>query len=111
MAGNGWGEVKTSREKIMREHDALPQAMRLVGISTTAKWTASSIRNAWADVASGYPGMRHHHMRRTLDILDAACGEDTFRHYGPNHPECPAHLRGKRPPKGAWWAQQGRVTK
>jgi hypothetical protein len=95
----------------MREHDALPRAMRLVGISTTAKWTACSIRAAWAEAAARWPNMPHRIMRRALDVLDEASGEDTFKHYGPNHPECPEQFKARRAPKGAWWAQQGRVTK
>lgn len=101
------GGAKSTRETVMRKHDALPPALRIVDCSTTAKWTAGSIEAAWFEARLGMPARTPENvlMRRATDILDRDCGIDTWRHYGPLHPECPPHLRNKTPPKGAWWAQ------
>lgn len=106
---NGWGGRRTTLAKLMRDHDALPQPLRLVDCSTTAKWSADSIRAAWAATPPG--ASVNQRMVIAADLLDRASGDDTWRSYGPHHPECPPQFRGKKPPKGAWWAEQNRRAK
>lgn len=109
MAGNGYGDVRTTVEEVMREHDALPRHLRRLDCYTVAKWTADSLPRAWAATPPQLPpGER---LRRVAALLAAQEAEDTFRDYGPAHPECPAELRGKRAPKGAWWNTRRRVRK
>lgn len=94
---------------MMRQHDALPPALRLVAISTTENWAADCIRQAYAATSPTLAtGAR---LRRTLDLLDRVSAEETWRSYGPDHPQCPADLKTRRAPKGAWWAQQSRRAK
>lgn len=50
-------------------------------------------------------------MRRARAALASAEAVDTFRDYGPAHPECPPALRDKRAPKGAWWNTRRKVRK
>lgn len=109
MAGNGYGGYRTTVEKMMREHDALPRHLRLLDCYTVAKWAGDSLPRAWADTPPQLPpGERLRRVAARLAALDA---EDTFKDYGPAHPECPPALRGKPAPKGAWWNTRRKVRK
>lgn len=95
MAGNGYGGTLTTREKMMREHDALPPYLRHLSCYTVAKWSARSIRFAYDQLrAAGRPhAVALAGAARWLAQEDA---KDTRKHYGPHHPEAaPAPARRK----------------
>lgn len=100
---------RTTLERMMREHDALPQIARMVGCYAVSKYDAISCRAAVQDASFGRPSLtRTDILQRALALLDKNEAEDTFRFYGPKHPECPSYFLAVRPPKGAWWHQPRR---
>jgi len=111
--GNGWGKRRTDLATLMREHDALPRGLRLVDCHTNALWAADSIAFVASEVAAASGGGldQGELLRRTAAILDAETAVDTWRDYGPAHPNCPDHLRTRRPPKGAWWNAKRRAAR
>ncbi len=94
-----------SISQAMLEHDLLPREGRFLGAYLTAKWVPENIADALF-LARHLPSKRERtaFASKALRRLE---GLDTWRDYGPLHPECPAHLKYKPAPKGAWWAKGG----
>lgn len=108
MAGNQAHGRLIARERAMREHDALPRLARLVGYYTVSAYDAESCANAVTVARRFTFGGPSDVLAKALALLDEHEGEETFRLYGPDHPECPPRYRRAKPPKGAWWASSRR---
>jgi hypothetical protein len=88
MAQNGYGELRTTRKKIMADHDALPAPLRWISANAVAKWAASSIELTYRmHRASGKP--HDLALRATAADLRREEAADTLKDYGPAHPEAP----------------------
>lgn len=92
MKGNGYGNFRSTRERIMAEHDALPAELRFLSCNTDAKWSAETFQ-------SHYDHARAHGLTNRQAVAKVAArisrneAEDTLRDYGPAHPESPASDR------------------
>ncbi len=106
MMGNGYGNTKMSRDRIMREHDALPKGARLLSCYTVANWAPDSLHGFWRAASDGARSPAEQ-IRLAAAMIRAEEGVDTFEGYGPEHPECPNRLKGKTPPARAWWRKRG----
>lgn len=103
MSSNQSRGRRTTRETILREHDQLAPLAKLVSMYAWQKIDAESAAFiAWgkAQTPAG--------IEAAFALHDRLLAEDTWRDYGPAHPQAPAELAGKRPPKGAWWAAPAR---
>lgn len=65
MKGNSYGNFRSTRERIMAEHDALPAELRFLSCNTVANWSPETFQSNY----------------------------DHARDYGPAHPESPASDR------------------
>lgn len=86
MIGNGYGDGWTTRDKLMREHDALPASLRVISSYAVARWSAGAIEGYYLNAFR----RRRNHERALAQTLKAIAAEealDTLETYGPNHPE------------------------
>lgn len=93
MSSNGWGDHRTTRTQLMAEHDALPPHLRRLSCYTVCKWTADSFTHGERDL--GLRGIAAYIRRHEQ--------QDTYRTYGPTHPEANAHGARLRPDKHGLW--------
>lgn len=101
MAANQKRGKRITLERMMREHDALPRTAKAVSMFAWHNITAES-----AISLVGYgPQAPSEKLRRAFEVHDQIFGIETWRDYGPLHPEYPEHLKRKAPPEGAWWAK------
>ncbi|GHF33172.1 DUF6525 family protein [Seohaeicola zhoushanensis] len=103
MSGNGYGTYRTSRYDDMRAYDALPPEARAMLRTAVGSWAAESIGENLMQLTG----------RLGLSMLQAVAisaenirnreAEDTYRHYGPSHPEADNHGRRLKPAPSANW--------
>lgn len=93
MSDNGWGNHLISRAQMMAEYDALPPRLRRLSCYTVAKWSADTFTRG--EAVLGLRGIAAYIRREEQ--------QDTFRTYGPAHPEANAHGARLRPDKHGLW--------
>lgn len=88
MKGNSYGNVRSTRERIMAEHGDLPAELRFLSCNTVANWSPDTFQ-------SNYDHARAHGLTNRQAVAKVAArisryeAEDTLKHYGPTHPEAP----------------------
>ena len=101
MAGNGYGSYVTTRERDMAAHDASPRWLREVANYSVAKWGGAPLHRAAKEFLSVYRGPRG------IELFKAGIrkteSEDTYKAYGPTHPEADNHGKALRPARFANW--------
>ena len=105
MAGNGYGNARDTREGDLRAYDNLPPLLRRAMRDAVANWSAG-----WAakQLRDGRRLGDREITRRIIMAMSDSEQIDTFKAYGPAHPECrPAHQNLRAPAK-AWWRQPKR---
>lgn len=105
MAGNGYGDFKATIESDLRAYDTLPPLLRRALRDAVANWSAQWAAKQFRDGC--WLGDREITGRIIMAMSD---GEqiDTFKAYGPAHPECPPAHQNLRAPAKAWWRQPKR---
>ena len=112
MAGNGYGTVRTSTDAEMREYDAAPAFLRRVMQQAVAKWSARHLVDDYQELIhrrNKSSAQATAIIARFISSVDEP--EDTYRVYGPDHPDANAHGLPLSPAENAIWsaADRGRT--
>lgn len=95
--GNGYGNHRSTRDKIMAEHDALDPDLRFLSCNAVANWSPATFDSHYC--RQRIMGKSH---RAAVQFVAQRItdweAEDTLKDYGPTHPEAtPSRPRQKQP--------------
>jgi hypothetical protein len=102
--GNGHGTYSATRKQKYQSFDRLPPWMRQVLARAVASWAPHPILQWWKRELRHLP--QDAAMSRLLTMIRREEAEDTWRDYGPDHPEADAHGKRLRPSRHAAWSQK-----
>ena len=107
MAQNGYGTHHTTSHADFAAFDRLPAPLRQVLRYSVASWSAKHIGEDFDRLVLGRaksPRQAAAIIARWISSVDEP--EDTYRTYGPDHPEANAHGLPLSPAENAVWGQR-----
>lgn len=107
MSGNGYGALMVSREQDMAAYDRCPAWLRREMQEAVPSWGAKRLLAQAANLERRYD--EPYARRQIVEMMRNYEAEDTYRYYGPSHPEACNHGRRLRPaPNAIGWPARRR---
>lgn len=100
--GNGYGSYRCTCAADLAAFDRLPPQMREVLRHTVGDWGAPPILRELRGLFE-VTGSRRRAMRIVIDGIRRSEAADTYRYYGPHHPEADAGGKKLRRARNAAW--------
>ncbi|MEM9579071.1 MAG: hypothetical protein AAF891_00170 [Pseudomonadota bacterium] len=100
---NGYGSVETNVHEDLNAFDQLPRALRQACRYAVASWSCVHALKELRDLTNMMELPVPVASRLIIDGMAYSEPEDTYRAYGPDHPEADNHGRRLKPAKFATW--------
>lgn len=104
---NGWGSARDTKEHDFHVFDRMPPPIREAQRQAVACWSARGLEKLLHE-AFEITRSRREAIVMVIGIMRRAEEQDTWRTYGPDHPQANAYGRKLKPARNACWSPKGR---
>lgn len=104
MSSNGWGNVKNTRESQMDLYDGWAPDVRELLQLRVAPWEVSCVLDGCRAAFARY-GSRRTAIAAVEYVMSSKEAEDTYRTYGPTHPQANNNGRSLKPDFHKLWGK------